>query len=146
MKNLSLPTVTIAGLIAGLETGVWAGMSLYITAKLLGIIKVQQGVDFSGVLGIYAGVTGMASTVVSFYFGSSKGSQEKSRQIDSLMSAKPANIGNIEQVDINTQKINTADLITGAKTIEQLQGYEKYVITPADRMAYDAKLSELQTT
>jgi len=79
---------------------VWAGLTCYITGKFLGIIKSQQGVDFSGILGIYAGVTGLATQIVSFHRGSSKGSEDKSKQIDSLMS-KPSTIGNIENVDIN---------------------------------------------
>lgn len=123
---------------------VWSVLSIYIAGKFLGIIKAQVGVDFSGVLGVYAAVCAQMSTTMGWHRGSSKSSDDKSKQIDTLMN-KPTSIGNIEQVDINTQKINPADLIVGAKTIEQLQGYEKYVITPADRAAYDAKLLDLQT-
>ena len=64
---------------------VWAAMTVYIIAHFFGIIKAQVGVDLSGVLGIYAGVTGLATQVLSFHRGSSKGSEEKSKQIDTLM-------------------------------------------------------------
>ena len=125
----------IAYYLALMVTTVWATMTLYITFKLLGIIKVQQGVDFSGILGIYAGVTGLATHIIGYYFGSSKGSDDKSKQIDTLMN-KPS-MGNTQQI------INLIDLINGSISLDQLKSYEKYILTPEDRAAYDNKLKEL---
>lgn len=72
---------------------VWAAMTVYIIAKFLGIIKAQATVDFSGILGIYAGVTGLATQVLSFHRGSSKGSEDKSKQIDNLMNKPTVTTG-----------------------------------------------------
>ncbi len=84
----------IAFIIDLIVVGVWAAMTVYIIAKFLGIIKAQVGVDFSGVLGIYAGVTGLATQVLSFHRGSSRGSEDKSKQIENLTKA------NIDKKDI----------------------------------------------
>lgn len=55
---------------------IWGAMTIYITAKFLNIIKVEKGVDFSGILGIYSGVTAIAMTILNFHRGTSKGSQD----------------------------------------------------------------------
>jgi hypothetical protein len=64
---------------------IWGTMTVYIVCKFLNIIKSQQGVDFSGVLGLYAGVTALATQIIGFHRGSSKGSEDKSKQIDSMI-------------------------------------------------------------
>lgn len=63
---------------------IWGAMTIYIIGKFLNIIKAQQGVDFSGILGIYSGITAIAMTVLNFHRGSSKGSEDKSKQIAKL--------------------------------------------------------------
>jgi hypothetical protein len=63
---------------------IWGSMTIYIVAKFLNIIKSQQGVDFSGVLGLYAGVTALATQIIGFHRGSSKSSEDKSKQIERL--------------------------------------------------------------
>lgn len=133
----------IAYYLALMVTIVWSTMTLYITFKLLGIIKVQQGVDFSGILGIYAGVTGLATHIIGYYFGSSKGSDDKSKQIDTLMN-KPTSMGNIEKVGMGStqQNITPIDLFNAAISVDQLKTYEKYIVTPEDKIAYDNKLKE----
>ena len=60
---------------------IWGAMTVYIICKFLNIIKAQQGVDFSGILGIYSGITAIAMTVLNFHRGSSKGSEDKQKQI-----------------------------------------------------------------
>lgn len=63
----------------------WLGMTFYIVARALKIIDVDgKSVDFSVVLGIYSGVTAMASTVVNFHRGSSQGSADKQRLIERM--------------------------------------------------------------
>lgn len=64
---------------------IWGSMTVYIVCKFLNIIKSQQGVDFSGVLGLYAGVTALATQIIGFHRGSSKGSEDKSKQIDTMI-------------------------------------------------------------
>ncbi len=66
---------------------IWGLMTCYIVAKFLNIIKVSNTTDFSGVLGIYAGVTGLATQIVSFHRGSSRGSEDKSKQIDTMINS-----------------------------------------------------------
>ena len=63
---------------------IWGAMTVYIICKFLNIIKAQQGVDFSGILGIYSGITAIAMTVLNFHRGSSKGSEDKQKQLNSL--------------------------------------------------------------
>lgn len=70
--------------------GVWASMTIYIIAHQFGIIKAEHTADYSGVLGVYAGVTGLATQVVSFHRGSSKGSEDKSKQISDMVATKEA--------------------------------------------------------
>jgi hypothetical protein len=63
---------------------IWGAMTVYIICKFLNIIKAQQGVDFSGILGIYSGITAIAMTVLNFHRGSSKGSEDKQKQLNNL--------------------------------------------------------------
>lgn len=69
-------------------TLIWAGLTFYIAAKYLNIIKMQAGVDFSGVWGLYASVTGLMTIVLSWHRGSSRGSAEKSATIEKMKAAK----------------------------------------------------------
>lgn len=63
---------------------IWGCMTIYIICKFLNIIKATSGVDFSGILGIYSGITAIAMTVLNFHRGSSKGSEEKQKQINKM--------------------------------------------------------------
>lgn len=64
---------------------IWGAMTIYIICKFLNIIKAQEGVDFSGILGIYSGITAIAMTVLNFHRGSSRGSEDKQKQINEFM-------------------------------------------------------------
>lgn len=64
---------------------IWGVMTIYIIGKFLNIIKSQQGVDFSGVLGLYAGVTAVATQIIGYHRGSSKGSDDKQKHINKMM-------------------------------------------------------------
>jgi hypothetical protein len=64
---------------------IWGIMTIYIIGKFLNIIKSQQGVDFSGVLGLYAGVTAIATQIIGYHRGSSKGSDDKQKHINKIM-------------------------------------------------------------
>lgn len=74
--NASWFSKNIAFLIDAFVVLIWGAMTIYIIGKFLNIIKTTQGVDFSGVLGIYSGVTAMAMTILNFHRGSSVGSKE----------------------------------------------------------------------
>ena len=63
---------------------IWACMTFYIAAKYLNLISSAPGVDFSGIWGLYATVTSMATIVLSWHRGSSKGSEDKSKVIDRM--------------------------------------------------------------
>lgn len=63
---------------------IWAILTFYIAGKYLNLISTAPGVDFSGVWGLYASVTGMATVVLSWHRGSSKGSEDKQRTIERL--------------------------------------------------------------
>lgn len=63
---------------------IWGAMTVYVIAKQLNLIKAQIGVDFSGVLGIYAGVTALATQIISFHRGSSKGSEKKTEALERM--------------------------------------------------------------
>jgi hypothetical protein len=69
---------------------IWGTMTIYIIGRFLNILKAQQGVDFSGVLGIYSGITAIAMTVLNFHRGTSRGSEDKQKQINEMMK-KPQN-------------------------------------------------------
>jgi hypothetical protein len=64
---------------------VWAILTFYIVGRALHIIDTEgKTVDFTTVLGIYAGVSTMCGTVVNFHRGSSQGSSDKQKTIDRL--------------------------------------------------------------
>lgn len=77
----------IGYLIDILLVSVWSALTFYIVARALHIIDTEgKSVDFTTVLGIYAGVSTMAGTVVNFHRGSSQGSADKAKMIDRLTS------------------------------------------------------------
>lgn len=67
---------------------IWSGLTFYIAAKYLNIIKLNAGVDFSGVWGLYASVTGLMTIVLSWHRGSSRGSAEKAATIEKMKTPK----------------------------------------------------------
>lgn len=52
-------------------------MTIYIVGKWIGLINSEIEADFTGVLGVYSGVTAMSTMVIQFHRGSSSGSQIK---------------------------------------------------------------------
>jgi len=55
---------------------IWGAMTIFIVAKYFKLVD-NVNVDFTGVLGIYAAVTGQFSAIVQFHRGSSAGSKMK---------------------------------------------------------------------
>lgn len=65
---------------------VWGAMTVYLILMMLNFVKADKGADVSGVLGVYSGITAIAMTVLNFHRGTSRGSEEKQKQISSMMS------------------------------------------------------------
>jgi len=63
----------------------WGCMTIFIVGKLINIIKINPGVNFEGILGIYSGVTAVAMTIINFHRGSSMGSESKNSTIKELI-------------------------------------------------------------
>jgi hypothetical protein len=59
-------------------TVIWASLTFYIAGKYLSIITVSHTVNFDGVWGLYAAVTGTMTTIVGWHRGSSRGAEETS--------------------------------------------------------------------
>lgn len=68
--------------IACLTGIIWGSMTVYIIASMMNIIKRDPGVNFEGVLGIYAGITGTFGVVLNFFFGTSKSSEDKNKMVE----------------------------------------------------------------
>jgi|GEM_PF-3392732 len=56
---------------------IWGFMTVYLLLSWIGIIQASEDVDMSGVTGIYAGVTGLATQIIAYHRGSSASSQSK---------------------------------------------------------------------
>ena len=56
---------------------IWGGLTLFIVAKFFNLVDNENKIDMTGILGIYAGVTGLATQVMSYHRGSSAGSKLK---------------------------------------------------------------------
>ena len=56
---------------------IWGAMTIFILGKALKLVDTDNSSDFTVVLGIYAGVTGLATQIVAFHRGSSQGSRMK---------------------------------------------------------------------
>lgn len=67
---------------------IWASLTTYILAKFMNIIATDSRADFTGILGIWAGVTALATTVLNFHRGSSQGSATKQKTIDKMIDGK----------------------------------------------------------
>lgn len=66
---------------------IWGALTIYITAVLCSIIKMDGAHNFEAVLALYSGVSIMAGKVLDFDFGSSAGSKAKQETIDTIMAA-----------------------------------------------------------
>lgn len=64
---------------------VWGAMTVYLILMMLNFVKADKGADVSGVLGVYSGITAIAMTVLNFHRGTSRGSEDKSKQINSMI-------------------------------------------------------------
>lgn len=64
---------------------IWGALTIYIIGKMLNIIKLNPGVNFEGVLGVYAAVTGVAMTIINYHRGSSRSSENKQDTINDLI-------------------------------------------------------------
>lgn len=66
----------------------WGTLTCYLLFIMLQIIKKEDGVDYTGVTAIWGGVTAIATTIINFHRGSSKSSEDKSKQINDMINNK----------------------------------------------------------
>lgn len=61
----------------------WGFITIYIVLRWLGILANSTvSIDMTGVLGLYSGVTALATMVIQFHRGSSSGSREKTQMLN----------------------------------------------------------------
>ena len=63
---------------------IWGIMTVFIIFKALKLLDSDNKVDFTAVLGIYAGVTGLATQIVGYHRGSSQGTEDMSRMLENM--------------------------------------------------------------
>lgn len=78
---------TIVYFIAIVVTMIWGSVTCFLIAKALKL--VGESADLTAVLSIYATVTAVFGTVLNFYFGSTKGSQERTAQMVEMAKSLP---------------------------------------------------------
>lgn len=57
---------------------IWGSMTIFIIAKAINLVN-DDSIDWTAILGIYSGVTALATQVLSFHRGSSQGSKDKTK-------------------------------------------------------------------
>jgi len=63
----------------------WGSLTVYITLRWMGIIEVTcKSPDMTGILGLYSGVTALATMIIQFHRGSSQGSKDKTDLINNM--------------------------------------------------------------
>lgn len=70
-------------LIALFVTTIWGLCTIYLVARALRL--VGESADLTAVLSVYSTITATFMVILNYYFGSSKGSQDKQEQINDLM-------------------------------------------------------------
>ena len=63
----------------------WGSLTAYLIVVMLKIVQKEQGVDYTAVTAIWGAVTAIATQIVSFHRGSSKGSEDKAKQLEMMM-------------------------------------------------------------
>ncbi len=63
----------------------WGTLTSYLLIVMLKIVQKEQGVDYTAVTAIWGAVTAVATTVINFHRGSSRGSEDKSKQLEKMM-------------------------------------------------------------
>ncbi len=66
----------------------WGSLSAYLLVVMLKVVQREPGVDYTAVTAIWGAISVYAGQVVSFHRGTSKGSQDKARQIEDMMKSK----------------------------------------------------------
>lgn len=100
---------TIVYFIAIIVTIIWGSVTCFLIAKALKL--VGESADLTAVLSIYATVTAVFGTVLNFYFGSTKGSQERTAQMVEMAKALPGNIGSSESLKLLQERAKSANIL-----------------------------------
>lgn len=64
---------------------VWGFLTVYLLVVMLNLVKKVDGVDYTAVTAVWGGVTAFAGTVLNFHRGTSRGSEEKQKQITTMI-------------------------------------------------------------
>ena len=67
-------------------TFLWGGLTTYLMAIMLNLVKKDVNVDYTAVTAVWGAVTGVFTQVLSFHRGSSKGSEDKQKLLDKMVS------------------------------------------------------------
>lgn len=86
-SNASWLSKNVAYLLDIFVALVWGSLTVFLLAKALKLVQAEH-VDLTGVYGIYTGVTAVFMTIINFHRGSSKSSEDKSKQINDMINNK----------------------------------------------------------
>jgi hypothetical protein len=100
---------TIVYFIAIVVTIIWGAVTCFLIAKALKL--VGESADLTAVLSIYATVTAVFGTVLNFYFGSTKGSQERNAQMIEMAKALPSTSVVSEAFKLLQERARTAGIL-----------------------------------
>jgi hypothetical protein len=84
--NASWMAKNVAYVIDIFVTSVWGGLTSYLIVVMLNLVKKDANVDYTAVTAVWGAVTGVFTQVLSFHRGSSRGSEEKQKTLDKMMS------------------------------------------------------------
>jgi hypothetical protein len=84
-KTKSVCSNFVSVFIALFVITLWGAVPIYIISSYLHLIKRDPTLNFEAVLAIYSTLTSVASIIITFYFGTSAGSQQKSNMIDKMI-------------------------------------------------------------
>ena len=69
-------------------TFLWGGLTAYLMAVMLNLVRKDVNVDYTAVTAVWGAVTGVFTQVLSFHRGSSKGSEDKQKLLDQMVRRK----------------------------------------------------------
>lgn len=65
-------------------SAVWGFLTVYLLCVMLNLVKKDQQVDYTAVTAVWGGVGAYMSTVLNFHRGTSRGSEDKSKELKEL--------------------------------------------------------------
>jgi len=68
--------------------GIWGFLTVYLLSVMLSLVKKDTAVDYTAVTAVWGGVGAYASTIINFHRGTSKGSEDKSKELKAIRESK----------------------------------------------------------